>query len=139
MVEMTTEEAVNKLRYDEARLNELSKQVQALNRTFEETRMTRVTLEGLPDAEATGLIPLGSVLLPVKANATKIKINIGAGTFVEKTREETIESLKKREKNLDAALQKLQTDFSRIQSEALDIKNKLQQKMNPSDVPVING
>jgi len=138
MVELSAEEAISRIRADEARLGELQNQMQTIARTIEELRMTRATLEQLPEEEATGLIPIGGVLIPIKVNASKVKVNLGAGVIADKDRESAVEILKKREETMRQAMANMEQAFERTRNDALSLKRKLEERQKPN-VPVISG
>jgi len=138
MVELSADEAIARIRVDEARLTEMQGQMQAIARTIEELRLTRVTLEQLPEEETAGLIPIGGVLIPVKTNVSKVKVNLGAGVIVDKDREAAVEILKKREESMHQAMKSLEQAFERTRNDALGLRRKLEARQNP-DVPVISG
>ncbi|MFC2174552.1 hypothetical protein ACFLQ2_01655 [archaeon] len=141
MVEVTAEQAIAKIRSNEAQVNQLNNQIRTVVQTLEALGATRITLDQMPDAETEGLAPIGGVFLPIKANATTIKVDVGAGVVVDKTRMEAVEMLKKREELLQKDIERLQALGRVINTESNEIKKKLmeaQQAQQP-DVPVISG
>ena len=138
MVELTEKQAIAKLQQNEARLNQLKSQMDGIARTIEELRVTRATIEQMPTDTSGGLLPLGSVLLPVKVTNEKIKVNIGAKVVVEQTREEAINTIKHREELLTDTLKRAQEAGGKISTESYAIQKKLEERRN-SNVPVISG
>jgi len=139
MVEISAEQAVGMVRANEARLGQIRQQMAEATRTMEVIGATRSTLEQLPDEEAVGLMPAGGVYMPIKANASTVKVEVGVGVVVEKTREEAIATLKQREENIRMALAQLQEAGAKIAAESMEIRKKLSERAPQPDVPVISG
>lgn len=135
MVEMTLQDALNRLRFDESQLESLNQQLQSTALALEEIRRTRVTLENLPDEEASGLMPLGGVLIPFKADASIVKLNVGSSNFVDTTRKEAVSTLMKREKELEEIIRQLQKNVGVVRKEAVQIKQKLKEKFSKQQEP----
>lgn len=138
MVELSESQAIAKLQMDERRLNYIQNQANTILRSLEEIKMTSATIENLPDKGSDGLMPLGGVFIPVSVKEDKIKVNMGAGVVVEQTRQEALETLKKREESLGQTLQKLQELGEKVNAEALELQRKLSERQQ-GNVPVISG
>ena len=139
MVEITAEQAAQVIRTNEARIGQIQRQMQEVTRTLEAIAMTRATLEEMPDSDAEGLVPVGGVFLPVKANVSNVQVDIGSGVAVEKTRKQAVDTLKKREEVLQKTMVRLQEAGNRLGAEAMELRKKLAERMKQSDVPVISG
>jgi len=77
-------------------------------------------------------------MIPVKTTNEKIKVNIGAKVAIEQTREEAIETIKKRETLLTDTLKRTQEVGGRISAESHQLQRKLEERHQPN-VPVISG
>jgi prefoldin alpha subunit len=125
MVELTAQEAVSRVREDEFRLGLIDQQLRALAQLLDEVRVTRVTLEELPRKAAESLVPFHGVFVPAKVGGDSVGIDVGAGVVVEKTVDEAIDFLKKREKLLGDNVSQLQVSAQRIAAEMAEIQAKL--------------
>ncbi len=138
MVELTERQAIARLQQNEARLGQLQAQLDSIARAIDELRLTRATLKNMPEGEASGLLPLGGVMIPVKTLPDKVKVNVGAKVVIEQTRGEAIKTLEKREAALTEALRKTREAGGEIAAESLQIQKKLEERRRPS-VPVVSG
>ncbi len=138
MVELTKDQAIARFRSNESNLMKIEEQGKSIARVLEEIRMTARTLTDLPDKDVTGMVPMGGLFLPVKANASQVNVDIGSGVIVEQNREEALETLKKREKSLQETLRNLQETASKISADSREIRQKLAGPEQPN-MPVISG
>ncbi|MCK4327173.1 MAG: prefoldin subunit alpha [Candidatus Diapherotrites archaeon] len=141
MVEITAEQAIGMIRGNEAKMGQISEQLQGLARSLEVLMATRSTLEEIKGGEKEGLVPVGGVYLPVGIDVSTVKVEVGSGVVLEKSREEAIEIVKRRENTLRETADKLQGMAKMLRTESMEIRKKLAAARQPptSDVPVISG
>ncbi len=108
-MELTLDQAINLLRNEELKLQDLDNKINQTFAVLTELRIAKVTLEKLPDSETETLLPIGAgILLPTEAsNKKKVLINVGSDVVVEKTIPEAIEFLESRIKMIETTLSEM--------------------------------
>ena len=120
MVEITAEQAIKKLEYDQAKVQQIEREIIRISKLIDEIEVTKNTIEGLSSEEKSALLPLGGgIYLPSKVGgADKILLNIGAGVVVEKETLEAILVLQKRKELLSENAKELQALLQKIGQES---------------------
>ncbi|MEM2211083.1 MAG: prefoldin subunit alpha [Nitrososphaerales archaeon] len=102
---------IAELRMIEAQLNALNSQISIVASAIMDNRAALEALRSLPkDSESEALTPIGGGIF-IKANIpppTKLVVNIGANTAVEKTYDETISFVENRLKELEKIISTLE-------------------------------
>lgn len=141
MVELSADEAIALLRTEEEKMRAFEGQRQQLLLSLQELAMAKASLEAIPDKKEDALIPIGGgVFLPVEAGNKKVNIEIGGGIVAEKTVEEAMEILNKREELINANLSELNEELKKIAQRAQKLSDKIKEyleRQRQGNVPVI--
>lgn len=140
MVELSFQEAVALLKADEEKLKVYEAQKQSLLLALQEIEVARKGLEAVVKG-GNALAPMGAgILIPIKIEKGKVKVDVGAGVVVEKTVDEAKEVLNKREEQIKEAIEQIDAEMVKISNTVKDLSSKIQaylQKQKESDVPLV--
>ncbi len=140
-MEVTVDQAINLLRAEEARVQELTNQLNQAIALMNELQLARITLENLPEEESEVLLPIGSgVFVPSKATRNaKILVNIGSGVVVEKTVEEAVQFLKTRIETLDKTIKQISSSLNQANKNVSVLRRKIDEVLRSRQNPTVVG
>jgi prefoldin alpha subunit len=144
MVELNAEDALKLIRMDEERLRILENQKQALNNAMQEIQSARLSLQDFPKKQQEAIFSLGAGnFTTAKIGGDKLLVSLGNNVVMEKTVEDALETLDKREESIKEELGKINESQNRIRKRAENVSQKLRDYMqsqkgdSDSDVPLI--
>ena len=127
------ESDVLSIRFLESQLNSLRQQVLLLEENGSALSMARISLTDLKkvDKESPALIPMGVGVLAHGSlkKSDRLLVGIGAGVVVEKTLDETLLLIKKREEEVQKQLAESQNAFMAMSSEHQRLADKLDKEI----------
>jgi prefoldin alpha subunit len=129
--EISASEALARLREDEARLENLEKQMTAFVDLLDTIRASRNALETFPKEEQNVLLPIGGgVYVHAKAGgASKVLMEVGGGVVLEKSVKEALNAMKERENSMSDNLRKMQDFANQLSRNSFALKNALMESV----------
>ncbi len=140
-MEISLEQAINLLRVEEAKTQDLSDRLNQAIALMSELKIAKATLENLPSKNTETLLPVGGgVFVPSSASRNaKILVNIGSGVVVEKTVDEAVKFLDERAKNLDKTIKEISKLLGQSARNRDVLKSKINDALRSRQGPTVVG
>lgn len=133
-VQQRINEMVQQSRILEAYMNDIVAKEATAFRLIEEARLASAALHGMADNQTEALVPVGigvymrALIPPID----KLLVNVGAGTSVEKSKQDTINYVEARIKEFEVASRQLADQKQQIELRMAQIQEQVNQLLQQS-------